>query len=168
MDPFWKTILWNQCGAAIDTLDNVIEACPNELWGDRSKQPEFWYVAYHTVYFLDFYWFGTKDRFTPREGYTLSELDPSGVLPDRVYSKAELREYLADCRTKYQTLIENMTDESAQKLTEFWWPDMSVAELLIQTIRHLQHHAAQLNLILRRETDAPAPWLTRPKAPLTQ
>ena len=42
-------------GASIDMLENAIQSCPDELWGDRARQPEFWYVAYHTLFFLDFY-----------------------------------------------------------------------------------------------------------------
>jgi hypothetical protein len=28
MDSFWKTIIWQQFGAAIDMLDNALRACP--------------------------------------------------------------------------------------------------------------------------------------------
>jgi hypothetical protein len=29
----WKVIIWQQFGAAIDMLENAIEACPDNLWG---------------------------------------------------------------------------------------------------------------------------------------
>ena len=59
----WKTIIWRQFGAAIDMLENAIRACPDELWSDPSKRPAwvsrdvvgFWYLAYHTLFFLDLY-----------------------------------------------------------------------------------------------------------------
>jgi hypothetical protein len=94
MDAFGGTIVWNQFGAAIDMLENALDACPDEVWGDRSRRPEFWYVVYHTLFFLDFY--------------------PS---------------------------------------------DSSVAELWLYDLRHVQHHAAQLNLILRETTDSAPPWV---------
>jgi len=25
-----------------------MRSCPEELWGDRTRQPEFWYLAYHS------------------------------------------------------------------------------------------------------------------------
>lgn len=31
----WKTIVWQQFGAAIDMLDNALRACPDELWRER-------------------------------------------------------------------------------------------------------------------------------------
>ena len=53
VDTFWKTIIWQQFGAALDMLENAIQACPDALWSDQSKRPEwvsknvvgFWYVA---------------------------------------------------------------------------------------------------------------------------
>jgi len=55
MDTTWKTIIWQQFGAAIDMLENAMIACPEKLWSDRSKQPEFWYTAYHALFWLDCY-----------------------------------------------------------------------------------------------------------------
>lgn len=31
----WRTILWQQFGAAVDMLDNALRACPDELWCER-------------------------------------------------------------------------------------------------------------------------------------
>jgi hypothetical protein len=36
---------------------------------------------------------------------------------------------------------------------------MSFAELLLDNMRHVQHHAAQLNLILRQKTDSAPRWV---------
>ena len=55
MDPTWKEVLWQQFGAAIDMLENALVACPEDLWRDRSQRPEYWYVLYHTLFFLDYY-----------------------------------------------------------------------------------------------------------------
>jgi hypothetical protein len=35
-------------------LENALLAAPEELWSDRSQQPEFWYLVYHTLFWLDF------------------------------------------------------------------------------------------------------------------
>jgi hypothetical protein len=73
MDTTWKTIIWQQFGAAIDMLDNALRACPDglwreRLWNDRSPQPEFsefWYVVYHTLFWLDFYLSDSVEGFAP-------------------------------------------------------------------------------------------------------
>src|SRR4051812_18154710 len=90
-----QNTLWRQFGAAIDTLENVIRACPDSLWSDRSRRPEFWYLAYHTIFWLDLYMSEGKSEadFTPPAPFTRAELDPDGR-PERVYSQPELLDYL--------------------------------------------------------------------------
>ena len=156
----WKNIIWQQFGAAIDTLENAINACPEKVWGDKSGYHEFWYMAYHTLFFLDYYMSGTDQGFAPPEPFTLCELDPSGVLPDRVYSKDELLKYLDYGRQKSRKIIESLTEESAHHPCGFK-KDLTVAELYLYNMRHVQHHAAQLNMLLRQQTDSAPKWVTK-------
>ena len=158
MDKKAKEIIWMQFGAAIDMLDNAIVACPDELWDDRSKQHEFWYMASHTLFWLDYYLTADADNFAPPPPFGLEELDPSGVIPERPYTKDELRTYLKYCRDKCRDTILSMTDERASEPYKFGRLDFSIAELLLYNMRHVQHHAAQLNLILRKETDSAPGW----------
>ena len=66
-------IVWRQFGAAIEMLGNAIRACPDEIWSDRSRRPEFWYVAFHTLFFLDLYLSDSVDGFAPPAPFTLDE-----------------------------------------------------------------------------------------------
>ena len=161
MDSFTKALVWRQFGAAIDMLQNAMEACPDELWGDRSREPQFWYLVYHTLFFLDLYLSESEEAFTPPPPYNRDELDPRGLLPERVYTKAELGSYLEHGRNKCRTLIADLTEEQARQRCGFDWLDLSVAELLLYNMRHVQHHAAQLNLLLRREIDSAPRWVSR-------
>ena len=90
VDTTWRAIIWQQFGAAIDMLENAMLACPNKLWSNRSQRPEFWYVTYHTLFWLDLYLSDSVEGFTPPAPFTLDELDPAGLLPKRVYTKDEL------------------------------------------------------------------------------
>ncbi len=111
----WKTIIWQQFGASIDMLENSITACPENVWGDRTRQPEFWYTVYHTLFFLDFYLSPSAEGFMPPPPYNLDELDPAGILPDRVYTKAELLSYLEHGRNKCRMVIAALTEESVNQ-----------------------------------------------------
>ncbi len=159
MDDPWKAALRRQFGAAIDMLENAIDACPDELWGDRIRQPEFWYMAYHTLFFLDLYLSGTLEGFAPPPPFTMDEIDPAGVMPERVYTKDELLAYLRHGRAKCHVTIQAMTDEQAAQPVVFPWLELSRAELLLDNLRHVQHHTAQLNLILRQVTDSAPRWV---------
>ena len=161
MDAAWRTVLWQQFGASIDMLENATLACPDEIWADRSRQPEFWYLVYHTLFWLDLYLHGSAEGFSPPAPFTLCEADPSGVMPARVYTKDELQIYLRDCREKCRATIEALTDEKAGARCLFKWGELSFGELLLYNMRHVQHHAAQLNLILRQRIDSAPGWVAR-------
>ena len=164
MDATWRETLWQQFGAAIDMLENALLACPGELWSDRSRRPEYWYTVYHTLFFLDLYLSGSVEEFVPPVPFTLDELDPAGVLPERVYTKEELHTYLQHGREKCHAKIAVLTDETARRRSVFDWLDLSELELLLYNMRHVQHHAAQLNLLLRQTTDSAPRWVAKAKS----
>ena len=116
-------------------------------------------MVFHTLFFLDVYLSDSLERFTPPAPFTLDELDPAGILPERPYTKDELQSYLEYGRSKCKKTIETLTDEKAAKRCGFDWVDISVAELLLYNMRHVQHHAAQLNLILRQTIDSAPRWV---------
>lgn len=157
----WKSILWPQFGAAIDMLENALVACPDELWSDRSRRPELWYVVYHTLFFLDLYLSDSLEGFAPPPPFNLDELDPAGLLPERPFTKDELHTYLEHGRQKCRATIEALTDEKALQRCGFDRFDFSHAELLLYNMRHVQHHAAQLNLLLRQAVDSAPRWVGR-------
>lgn len=153
--------LWAQLGAAVDMLERAVRACPEPLWSDRSRRPEFWYTVYHTLFWLDLYLSGAVEGFAPPAPFGLEELDPAGVLPERVYAQAELLAYLAHCREKGRATVSRLTPERAAERCRFAWGEVGFAELLLYNLRHVQHHAGQLYLILRQRTDSAPRWVAR-------
>src|SRR5262245_50541442 len=113
-----KTSIWQQFGASIDYLDAVIRACPDDLWRaplwqTHEKPPElaqFWYVAYHSLFWLHLYLTGAEEGFLPPAPFSLIEQDEYGPIPERVYTKDELLAYLADGRKTCQATIAALTD----------------------------------------------------------
>lgn len=171
MNSFWKTIIWQQFGAAIDMLENALYTCPDQLWRERlwnnaTEQPgfaEFWYIIYHTLFWLDLYLSGSVEGFVPPVPFTLDELDPAGLLPERPYTKDELQTYLEHGRQKCRATIEALTDDKARQRCRFAWGEVSFAELLLYNMRHVQEHAAQLNLILGQRIGLASGWVTEAK-----
>ena len=41
MDEFWKGVLRRQFGAAIDMMENAMRVCPEDVWCDLTKKPEW-------------------------------------------------------------------------------------------------------------------------------
>jgi len=161
VDQTTKDAVWSQFGAAIDMLENAVNACPDALWGDRSRQPQYWYLVFHTLFWLDLYLSEPFETFAPPAPYTLGELDPAGVYPERVYTKHELKAYLVHGRDKCRERIATMTDEQARSPWRLGSFDGTGLELLLYNLRHVQHHSAQLNLILRQTIDSAPRWVGR-------
>ncbi len=156
-----KNALWHQFGAAIDMLENAIRVCPDHVWGDRTLQPEFWYTAYHTLFYLDLYLSGTDAGFQPPDPFTLDEMDERGLLPDRVYTKEELLRYLEHGRAKCRATIAGLADLAFERQSGFSWLDMSMFAVHLYNMRHVQHHAGQLNVLLRQKIDSAPRWVRK-------
>jgi hypothetical protein len=158
MNLFWKAVIWSQFGAAIDSLDDMLHACPDELWrkqlwnnpSARPEYAEFWYRVYHALFWLDLYLTGAEEGFAPPAPFALIEMAEDD-LPERVYTKDELRAYLEYGRKKCQATINALTDEAAQRRCRFAWGDVNFVELLLYNMRHVQEITAQLSLLLGQE-----------------
>ncbi len=179
-----RTALWRQFGAAIAMLENAVMACPaslwrERLWRERPDRPlpswfppefsEFWYLAYHTLFWLDVYLSGAREEdFAPPAPFIWTEGDPA-VSPERPYTKEDLRVYLATLRRTCHTTLSALTDERAhQAVSHYAWTRgeaVSFLELQLYNVRHVQEHAAQLSLFLGQHgiPDAALAWVARAK-----
>lgn len=163
-----KESLWKQFGASIDMLKNAIE-----LWPETSLENDkrFFFTTYHCLVFLDYYLTMPPPKFSSPLPFTLSEpgvvvegaLDD--VIPDRQYTKQELLAYLETSREKCQQLIGSLTEE---RLAERWIEDLesgamdyALLEIILYNMRHVQHHTAQLNLLLRQQINNAPRWVSR-------
>jgi hypothetical protein len=163
MDKDLKTSVWQQFGAAIDMLDNAVRACPDQLWtaalwntpNEKPEYSQFWFLAYHTLYWLDLYLSGSAEGFAPPAPFKRRGL------PETPYTKDELRVYLAHGRKKCQETIEALTDDKARQRCKFIWGEASFLELQIYNMRHVQEHAAQLSLLLGQRDVEASDWVAK-------
>ena len=180
METSWPTSLWRQFGGAIDMLEHALVACPDSLWTERlwrdppsSEFPprfaEFWYVTFHALVWLDLYLSGIpEEEFAPPAPFAQGVLDSPEALPERPYTKEELRGYLASLRRKGHATLVALTDEQARRAVEYPWSagqPISFLELQLYNLRHVQEHAAQLSLFLGQHSipDADLDWIPRAK-----
>jgi hypothetical protein len=166
-------MLWRQFGAAIDDLEHVLHDCPNELWEKQlwDDQPDqwvsagfstFWYLSYHTLFWLDLYLTGAEEGFAPPAPFDLVEMEAGEVLP-RIYSREELLGYLEHCRRRCRETVGTLSTEQANRLCRFPWGELPFAELLLYNLRHVQEHGSQLRMFLGQEGGKSAKWVSRAK-----
>ena len=159
--------LWSQFGAAIDMLENVIELCTDDFLQSHQK---FFYITFHILIFLDYYLTIPPKGFVPFLSFTEVPKDEipanaiDDLLPDRFYTKSELITYLKLSRVKCKNLIKRLEKEPGLRFIEeleVGAMDYSAIEILFYNMRHVQHHTAQLNMLLRTEMNHSVKWIGR-------
>ena len=153
-----KDSIWSQFGASIDMLENAIKLCPDELW---DSEVPFSGNAYHALFFLDYYLTLDPVGFTARSPFTHSEFEDEP--PSVPFSRNEILNYLDFNRNKCHDLIMSLTDELSKSrwINESKTMDYSLFEILLYNMRHVQHHAAQLNMMLRNQINKAPNWVYR-------
>jgi hypothetical protein len=168
MDKKTKDILWNQFGASIDMLINVVSNCPADYFTTHKR---FYYIAFHSTIFLDYYLTIPPKDFTPLLFFTqkpaherpIDSIDD--LIPDKEYSQQDIVNYLMHSREKCKSLIDSLSDEKLnERFKEGDEPsdmDYPILEILLYNLRHTQHHAAQLNMLLRQDINLHFEWSFR-------
>jgi len=174
-----RAVLKSQYHAALAMLRLAIERCPDGLWASPDYTNPFWRIAYHALYYSHLYIQPGLTYFRPWEHHQtglqfmddvqappeiqeLTELPHRPPQTGKPYSKTEVLEYWRVC--------DRMVDESVDALdltspeSGFSWYKLSKAEHQIISIRHIQHHAAQLVDRVRAATGAGIDWVSTGRA----
>lgn len=153
-----KESISEQFGASLQMLENAIRFCPDEHWDTDHK---FWYNAFHCLFFTDYYLTVQPKEFVPPPPFSESEFEDR--MPERVYTKEELCDYLVLIREKLFSLTNGLTGETIQHrwINGSGSMNYSIPEILLYNMRHVQHHAAQLNLLLRQTVNDSPGWVFR-------
>jgi DinB family protein len=163
LDEF-KRLIASQFDAALCTLNLCVDRCPVAIWNLPVGNYPFSQVAFHTLFFTDYYlglnaesfrdqpfhrahhdFFGDYEQLEPRE-------------PTSIYERESIIEYLKFCRDKAAVAIAAETADTLCARADFARRAFSRAELYPYNIRHIQHHAAQLSLRLRISAHVDIPW----------
>lgn len=142
-----------QYNAAFEMLNQAITDCPTELWNRQDKGPPFWQIAYHTLFFLDYY-LGNSEKekkdfkpfFLNTNGHRLDIRVTKGV-PTRI----QMLEYISCVKRKATKKYEEMTTETLVEKTAFEWHGKDKFSTWIYNLRHVMLHIGALNSLLVRE-----------------
>ena len=164
LDTF-KGLIASQFEAALCTLNICIDRCPEASWDAPVGNWPFCQVAFHTLFFTDYY-LGLNEESLRRQSFHRDNERFFGdyeQLEDRKpvsrYVKASIRKYMDHCREKVKQVIASETAESLSAKAGFEGREFSRAELHVYTIRHIQHHAAHMSLRLRIDAQQEIPWI---------
>lgn len=159
-----KIALNEQYGAAIGMLEQNLKSCPKELWDDRTSGPPFWHVAYHAMWFLD--WYLSESRET-RENFKwkFGKKIPNDLrkTTELILTQEQLFEYLSEIKEKAKIRFDNLTSDELIQPAIFEWHGNSVLSSLLYNLRHLMLHIGALNLRLHRTGVKLDNWVSHQK-----
>ena len=155
-----QAVFKSQYHASLSMLRDAIDSCPADLWTDDSYVNQFWQVAYHTLFYTDFYLQPSESVFVPWEHHRpehhrfMSGPQASGSITP--YSVEEIRACWIRCQDMIDSAVDRL-DLSAPD-SGFPWYKMSKLEHQFVNLRHLQHHTGQLAERIRQVTGRGIQW----------
>jgi hypothetical protein len=164
MIALFKELITNQYQASLATAANCIEHCPYSHWNLPVARYPFSQSVFHTLFYADYYLETAAERvqvqlFHRENRELFADYEQlKDIEPTEVYTREQLRTYRQFCQKKVIGSLEVETVESLAAPAQFPRKNFSRAELHVYNIRHIQHHAAQLILRLRLDTDVDVPW----------
>jgi hypothetical protein len=159
-----KQIVRNQMLAALATLNQCIQNCPDNEWQKSHNDAPFSQVLFHTLFYIDFYLSPTEQEFRLQLFHEQNKAifreyeELEYKKPEQIYTKEEIVLYLKFCYDKINNFFDKI--EGSDLLKESPSKNLTVMELLIDNTRHIQHHAAQLGLRIQQVTGKELKWVS--------
>ena len=174
-DASLKTILKSQYHATLAMLRQAIELCPEELWSSKNYTNPFWRIAYHALYYTHLYLQPNAEAFIAWEHHQTGiqhmddipgppEIDDLLELPHKPpqtgepYTKTEVLEYWTFCDNTIDDWVDAI--DLLDSKSGFSWYNLSKLEHQLSSVRHTQHHTAQLADRVRNVANAGVDWVS--------
>lgn len=160
--------LVEQYGAAIKTLNNIIDKCPDSLWEDESNGFAFYKIIYHILYFFDLYFCRTKEEraaFRPRfdfaEDFSISKENFASIYWEKALTKDECLLYLSEIRNKANKFFKDVSMVELISDPIFEWHGSSLLGSLMYNLRHIMLHVGALQGRLRMKGFEERLWVSK-------
>jgi hypothetical protein len=145
-----RTMLVGQLEASLAMLKQCIQVCPPEHYEGMIANSSFRTIAYHTLFYVDYYLSPNENAFELRELNRRGGDDRlSGVVSPGL-PKDDALAYVEICRSKLLATMNAETEASLEGPSGFSRLPISRAELHLYNLRHIQHHTGAMSAYLRR------------------
>jgi hypothetical protein len=138
--------LKNQMLAALSVLNQYINNCPNYVlfYADLYLSKDI------SEFKLQMFHIENKNIFKDYEELEFKK-------PENIYTKNEIVLYHDFCRKYIKKYFSKINESNLYKKSNY--KEMTMIEALIEIIRHIQHHAAQLGLRVQQITGRELEWI---------
>jgi hypothetical protein len=163
-----RAALKSQYHASLEMLKEALERCPDELWLDATHVNAFWQIAYHALFYVHMYLQPDLKSFKPWAEHQTDvqyqngipgrpkKDSPLPVMPEP-YTKTQVMTFWSICDSMVDDAMDSF--DLLEPNSGFPWYTCSKLEHQMISIRHLQHHAAQLGDRLRTAGGTGLTWL---------
>lgn len=166
LEQYRRTVL-AQYEGALTMMRELVSRCPDGLWREEKAGHATWQVAYHALYYVDFYLTAGEGAFQEPEIHQpdfqfLGErpCPPYGTAePEGYLDRPALLGYVQHCLSKARRVVPGETAETLAGPSGFHWLPFPRAETHLYNLRHLQHHIGQLAERLRVAQGEGPPWV---------
>lgn len=138
-------------------LENLMEQCPQDIWGIKAGGFVFWQQILHTLTGTSFWMRMNGGLFSEpfQDRKTYPELDHQ---PEDSVSKAEMIEFKDTVKELCEEFFDGKHDEWLI-LPSSIYDKLSNIDVIFMQIRHIQYHVGHCDSILRERGLKPAEWV---------
>jgi len=153
---FLNEILIRQFKPSFKMIENIIKSCSKSIWAQRNIEPPIWQQVYHVLYGIDYWFSETKEAFVPPD----FKSDVNSVLGEEskgFIEQEDMLDYLKYVEKKADNFIRNLDEKKVTSPSKLYtkWTNLDV---ILEQIRHFQHHLGYLNRVLLKCKIKPVEW----------
>lgn len=149
-------ILIRQISPSFKMIGMAIERCPKAIWAQRNIDPPIWQQVYHVLYAVDYWFSETKESFAPPE-FNEEVSSVLGEVTKGFIVQEDIVEYLKYVEEKTNRFISGLKEFEITSPSKHYqkWTNLDV---ILEQVRHLQHHLGYLNRVLLKCKLTPVEW----------
>jgi hypothetical protein len=156
----------SQMLACLSMLKYCIDKCPEKEWNQAHNDYPFSSVVFHTLFDFDYNLCDDENELRNQVihkkyiGIFCDYRELMEQIPKKEPTKDFINEYYEFCTRKVQTIMDIRLENIVKSNSDIT-KSMTRIERYINSIRHIQHHAAQLGLRLQFITGKEIEWISR-------
>jgi hypothetical protein len=134
----------------------IIESCPKAIWAQRNINPPIWQQVYHMLYGVDYWFSETKESFQP-PAFNEDVISVLGEESAGFIDQNDMLGYLDYVSKKVEKFIGGLDEIKIIQASVLYnkWTNLDV---IIEQVRHVQHHLGYLNRVLLKCKIKPVEW----------
>jgi hypothetical protein len=153
---FLNQIIVRQLKPSFRMLEQVIAICPKSLWSQKNIDPPIWQQIYHVLYGIDYWFSKSKSDFAPpvfnTEVHAVLGEEAKGFIEQE--DMKDYMDYVENKAEKHLTELDIETISSPSPIYSKW----TNLDVIMEQLRHLQHHIGYLNRVLLKCKLKPIEW----------